>query len=40
MYACTYETEGGFFAGVCTPSNVSAHSRDPPPNAKEPEPRY
>src|SRR5215211_1043537 len=34
------EVGGGFFAGVCTPSNATANFRDPPPplSAKEPEP--
>jgi hypothetical protein len=40
MYACIPESGGGFFEGVCTPSNATAHSYDPPRNAKEPEPRY
>jgi hypothetical protein len=30
MYACTYETEGGFFAVVRTPSNTTANFHDPP----------
>jgi hypothetical protein len=34
MYACTPEIERGFFEGVCTPSNATANSCDPPP------PRY
>ena len=31
MYACILETSGGFFKGVCEPSNATAHSCDPPP---------
>jgi hypothetical protein len=31
MYACISDIEGGFFEGVCTPSNATAHSCDPPP---------
>jgi hypothetical protein len=31
MYACNCETGRGFFAGVFTPSNATAHSCDPPP---------
>jgi hypothetical protein len=31
MYACIYETGGGFCEGVCTPSNAIANFRDPPP---------
>jgi hypothetical protein len=38
MYACIHETRRGFFGGVCTPSDATAHSCDPPPNAREPEP--
>jgi hypothetical protein len=38
MYACIPEIGGRFFEGVCVPSNATAHSCDPPPNAKEPEP--
>src|SRR5215207_571981 len=40
MYACIYESGRGFFEGVCTHSNATANSRDPPPprNTKEPEP--
>src|SRR5215204_46884 len=40
MYACVPENGCGFFEGVCTPSNATAHSCDPPPprNTKEPEP--
>jgi len=40
MYACIVETDGGFFAVVCAPSNATANSYDPPPprSAKEPEP--
>ena len=30
MYACSPEIRRGFFAGVCAPSNASAHSYDPP----------
>src|SRR5215207_3851968 len=30
MYACILETGCGFFEGVCTPSNTTAHSCDPP----------
>ena len=42
MYAYTPDIGRGFFEGVCTPSNATAHSCDPPPprNTKEPEPRY
>src|SRR5215216_2032599 len=40
MYACIPENGYGFFEGVCTPRNATAHSCDPPPprNTKEPEP--
>jgi hypothetical protein len=40
MYACTQETGGEFFVGVCTPSNATANFHDPPSpcNTKEPEP--
>jgi hypothetical protein len=31
MYACLYEIRGGFLEGVCTPSDATAHSYDPPP---------
>src|SRR5215207_2276760 len=31
MYACIPEIGRGFFAGVCAPSNATAHSCDPPP---------
>jgi hypothetical protein len=31
MYACNCKTGRGFFAGVFTPSNATAHSCDPPP---------
>jgi hypothetical protein len=31
MYACVHETGRGFFDGVCTPSNATAHFGDPPP---------
>jgi hypothetical protein len=30
MYACTSEFGTGFFEGVCTPSDATAHSYDPP----------
>jgi hypothetical protein len=30
MYACIPESEGGFFEGVCAPSNATANFRDPP----------
>src|SRR5215207_9084776 len=42
MYACISETGRGFFEGVRTPSDATAHSRDPlhPCNAKEPEPHW
>jgi hypothetical protein len=42
MYACIPEISGGFFEGVCAPSNATAHLRDPPSprNAKEPEPHW
>jgi len=30
MYACTYETESGFFAGVCRLGLRPLSSRDPP----------
>jgi hypothetical protein len=33
MYACIHEIDGGFFEGVCTPSNVTANSYDPPHHA-------
>jgi hypothetical protein len=41
MYAYIREAWRGFFEGVCTPSNATAHLDDPPPprNAREPEPR-
>jgi hypothetical protein len=41
MYACIRRIGGGFFDVVCTPSNATAHSCDPPPSRypKEPEPR-
>jgi hypothetical protein len=40
MYACIRGTGRGYLEGVCTPSNATAHIRDPPPprNAKQPEP--
>jgi hypothetical protein len=40
MYASIPEIGGGFCEGVCTPSNATANSYDPPPprSAKEPEP--
>jgi hypothetical protein len=31
MYACILEIGCGFFAVVCTPSDATAHSCDPPP---------
>jgi hypothetical protein len=31
MYACVHEISGGFFEGVCAPSNTTAYLRDPPP---------
>ena len=31
MYACTYETESGFFAGVRALSDQACISTDPPP---------
>jgi hypothetical protein len=31
MYACIPEDGGGFFEGVCTPSDATAHLCDPPP---------
>jgi hypothetical protein len=31
MYAYIPEIGGGFFEVVCTPSNATAHSYDPPP---------
>jgi hypothetical protein len=31
MYACVHETGRGFFEGVCTTSNATAYSCDPPP---------
>src|SRR5215208_5374367 len=31
MYAYVLEISGGFFEGVCAPSNATAHSCDPPP---------
>src|SRR5215216_5240657 len=31
MYACIPKIGGAFFEGVCTPSNATAHSYDPPP---------
>ena len=31
MYACTYETESGFFAGVCAVSDQACISSDPSP---------
>ena len=30
MYACISQIAGGFFEGVCTPSNATANSYDPP----------
>jgi hypothetical protein len=40
MYACIPGTGRGFFEGVCTPSNATAHSYDPPqPPTQRPEPR-
>jgi hypothetical protein len=30
MYAYILEAGRGFFEGVCTPSNATAHLRDPP----------
>ena len=30
MYACDLDIEGGFFEVVRTPSNATAHFRDPP----------
>jgi hypothetical protein len=30
MYACISDIGGGFFEGVCPPSNATAHLRDPP----------
>ena len=41
MYAYIREAWRGFFEGVCTPSNATAHLDDPRPsrNAREPEPR-
>jgi len=36
MYACIPEIERGFFQGVCTPTNATANSYDPPhPQRKE-----
>src|SRR5215216_689374 len=36
MYACINETGGGFFEGVCAPSNATANSYDPPhPSARK-----
>src|SRR5215218_6592868 len=36
MYACLYEIRGGFFSMVCTPSDATAHSYDPPlPSTQE-----
>ena len=35
MYACIYEIRGGFFSGVCTPNDATAHSYDPPPSATQ-----
>ena len=32
MYACVHETGVGFFEGVGTPRNATAHLRDPPPS--------
>jgi hypothetical protein len=42
MYACISVIGYGFFEGVCTPSDATAHSCDPPPpgNAREPEPHW
>ena len=34
MYACIPENGGGFFEGVCTPSNATAHFCDPPPTPR------
>jgi|SRR5215218_1892930 hypothetical protein len=39
MYACMPEIGGRFFKGVCTPSNATAYSYDPPqPPTQRPEP--
>ena len=38
MYACIPDIGGGFFQGVCTPSNAPVNFRDPPLSAKELEP--
>src|SRR5215208_434752 len=35
MYACIYETAGGFFERVCAPNDAPAHSYDPPPPTQE-----
>jgi hypothetical protein len=32
MYACIPEIGGGFFEVVCTPSDATANSYDPPPS--------
>ena len=34
MYACIPEIGGGFFEGVRTPSDATAHSYDPPRSTK------
>jgi hypothetical protein len=39
MYVCILEIGGEFSEGVRAPSNATAHSYDPPRNAREPEPR-
>jgi hypothetical protein len=35
MYASIHETGRGFFEGVRTPSNATAHSYDPPHQATQ-----
>src|SRR5215218_8560295 len=42
LYQTDSEIGGGFFEGVCTPSNATTNFCDPPlpRNTKEPEPHY
>jgi hypothetical protein len=35
MYAYDLDIEGGFFEGVCSPTNATANFRDPPPPATQ-----
>jgi hypothetical protein len=38
MYACNYETEGGFFEGVCASRETTTYFYDPPPPIRESSP--